>query len=326
MKKCCVVTYVFGEKYQSFVPMYIYFINREYPEYDIYIFSNEDIKKRYVEQLRDLKAFNYELMKLNPRDMGYSKLALSNVDVMRSLRWILLEKRFQEYEAIYMGDIDILICHDEMPLFESHMKHAEFLGLPYSNCVRIRRETNSLRRLRENWRLYGLENMLKTMMFPVKEWYRLTGLHFMKVADCFPAIESVRDELIEEINLAVCNKSSLWTICNINDESILYELIKKSGLGLPPKVNFSLVSGIAPIENKNPLTIPYRPHHGLHLALWRIKKYDEEIMNCKTYLQYYDDFKKKISSDEQVLNIINGSDDFAYVLIRKMIKYYDSKK
>lgn len=325
MNKCCIVTYVFGRDYQSFIPLYIYFLNVEYPEYDICIYTDRKLCSKYEEQLKQLNAINYSIRIFDVQKLGLTDKALENYNISRAIRWFLLEDEFLKYEAIYSGDIDIIISHEREGLFEQHKCHSEFIGLPYSNCIRTYKEINSVRHFLGNVKRYGLRDAVKTAVFPVREWNRLTGLHFMLTKECYPFLKQEIPNLIKELNKVVEGKSSYWTKCSINDESILYELMKRSNIGVPQKMPEEHATGVTLVENNNPQTIAFRPHHGLHIALWKSEKIDEKVAMCSTYVNYFLDFYNKYHANDMIRWIIDNNDDIAEILVKKMIKYYQEK-
>src|SRR5690606_25576803 len=138
MKKICIVGYNYGLKYQSFIPLYIYSILSNYPGYSVLIFSDcglEDNVKKQLELIEDIGDFevveNYDI------NIGTNKYNLPSGVYKRMARWLFYDKRFDNYETIYIGDIDIFVCKEQKGIYEQHLKHCETLGLPYSNYVRF---------------------------------------------------------------------------------------------------------------------------------------------------------------------------------------------
>lgn len=322
MRKCLIITYVFGDDYQSFIPFYIYFINAEYPDYDIRLYLDRPIAIKYKKQLEKLNCFGYDIRLFNPQELGLSGKALENYNISRAVRWFLMTEDVQEYDTIYCGDIDILIMHEESGLYEQHIRHTIFLKLPYSNSVRVYEEKNTLRHLLGNIKRYGFRETYATATFPIRKWRRLTGLHFFKTKECVGKIDFAKTDLIRELNLVAEGKSDYWTKSSINDESVLYELMKRAGLGVPEYDETNLAVGKTIVENTNPNSFNFRPHHGLHLALWRSKKVDYEVSLSNIYQSYYEDFLKKYTADQFLQNMIKENNDLAVRLIKNMMSFY----
>ena len=153
---------------------------------------------------------------------------------LKTLRWIITPEIFEGYDNIYVGDVDLLICRESQTLEDQHVKHCEEICLPYSNSVR----PNST---------------------------RFSGLHFVRrefyYAEMLPIIKKYAKKLRE------------GELCNSKNETILYNMIKESGLGFPKNW--------------------FRPHHGLHLGLWRrgprkIEQRYWDVIDKSAYRRYYE--------------------------------------
>ena len=82
--KICLTTFVQGHLYQEYLPMLIYSIGKAYPEYDVKIFLHDTLRD-------DLRP---ALDKMNSL-------------VARSLRWVLWDESFRDYDYLYTIDIDM---------------------------------------------------------------------------------------------------------------------------------------------------------------------------------------------------------------------------
>src|SRR5262249_18773675 len=107
---------------------------------------------------------------------------------VKSLRWLLFDEEFYDYDNVYIGDIDMFIVPEDIPLHEMHVRHSREIGLPYSN--RVRRGTR-----------------------------RLTGLHFVRTRDYYervlPTMQKYRD-------------GALSGLLGINNEELLYRMMEES--------------------------------------------------------------------------------------------------
>jgi hypothetical protein len=112
-----------------------------------------------------------------------------------------LEKPKLKSEFTYIGDVDILVLDRDVT--DQHLAHMERTGLPYSNILR-----------------------------PAKP--RLTGLHFTRSDDFYPAI--VPRE---------------WNLRSGNSEELLYRMTVEKGTPLPDPAD------------------RFRPCHGIHLSVKR---------------------------------------------------------
>jgi hypothetical protein len=137
-----------------------------------------------------------------------------------------------EAEYTYIGDIDILIL--ESNIEKGHALHAEFLKKPYSNVVRNHKTDK-----------------------------KMTGLHFVETSKYFSKVDGrYLSRLIKQIKLGKIPYRLL-------DECLLYRIVKDN-FGLPDRTDVYLKTKEG--KPKGWERINFRPIHGIHLSLGRIKK------------------------------------------------------
>ena len=116
MKKKAFVVYVFGF-YEKYIPYYIYFINKNYPEDDILVFFQGTLSD-YVHKSCD----NFKNHTL------YENVYPEHKNIKgggpRLLRYVLSRDYLKNYEFVYIGDVDILILKEEINLFTFHKNQA----------------------------------------------------------------------------------------------------------------------------------------------------------------------------------------------------------
>ncbi|WP_026489374.1 hypothetical protein [Butyrivibrio sp. XBB1001] len=324
--KNCVIGYVFGgEKYYSFVPMYLYSFNKLYPGTHFIIYSDEELPNEYKETIdvRSKYTGGVEFRIIDIKKTNISRGALRNNYVRRAIRWTILDESLMVYDTVYIGDIDIFLCKEEMNMFEAHQRHCDYIGLPYSNIVRTIRKNRNLKCFIRNSISFGVYAAIRNVVEGKKEWKQLSGLHFFKPKDYIPKVSNEIEFLCDEIDKTYKWKSNIWNPCVINDESILYELIKRSEIGLP-SYQPDLCKGVRLIENSNPESICYRPHHGLHLQLFqRAGVIDNDVANSATYRNYFRYFDELYYSDKDLQMFVDNKEEYYSVkLIRNMIAYY----
>ncbi|MFW6016887.1 MAG: hypothetical protein ACOCRK_10655, partial [bacterium] len=173
-KKLCVATYVFGELYQQYIPIYIYSLLKNYPEYTPIIFSELPLKvniKKQLEIVRELGDFTiYESY-----SYGYYKLMGQRAE---ALRWLLIHKNFYNYNAVYIGDIDIFFAREIPPIYDQHIKHCDVIGLPYSNIVRVFKKNRDINEILNSCKESGIIGVFYTLINISSIDKKLTGLHF----------------------------------------------------------------------------------------------------------------------------------------------------
>jgi hypothetical protein len=184
------VAYVFGT-YEKYIPFYIYFINKNYPNHDVLIFNQGYVSSNVKESINSLKNFYiYENIypELNEiKGSGGSK----------ALRWLLPRKFFINYKYVYIGDVDVLILKENQLLFDFHKNQMDKFNLPFSNKVRLLPDGQTSK--------------------------RLTGLHFFEVDPYYDKVETLSNNLLND------KKSAYDFLSRFKrDEHALYHIVKKS--------------------------------------------------------------------------------------------------
>lgn len=327
-KKLCIATYVFGKKYQGFIPLYIYSILKAYPNYSVRIYLDGKINKKIDDVIKKLKNVgDFEVIQNFPKKIGLNKKAKKNNMISRSLRWVFYDEVFSEYEYVYIGDIDIFLCKENKDFCEQHAIHCDYLGLPYSNYFRGEQLISNkdiktiVRKLikygfKETYRMFNKESICIR---------KLTGLHFIKVEPYFNKIKPLIGSYIQELNLLANKKSKKWNQCYFNDEALLYDIVEESNLGIPPKSKETSQNNM--IINENAEKVGYRPHHGLHLGIWRKKISNNNtqikfVIDSKLYRSYYIQFCNLRETDPLLKEILNMSSPFIKKIISNMDNYY----
>lgn len=255
------VAFVYGDRYQEFLPMYAESLFRVYPESPLLLYPDRHLRPEITRLLRDVETRHASRIELRdgrsfglPAE-GYGKLS---PQIRRSFRWLLWDPMFEEFDHIYVGDIDMLMVPERADLEDTHSRHAKMLSLPYSNVVRLSSSDGkpSLR-LAASMAAQGDIAGVKAAVSrgEARVLRRLTGLHFLNVADYYRSVGPVLSHFRE---LLSSNSR------NLNDEEILYDLVRTSGLPLPP------VSPCGPdLDPMHDTCISFRPHHGIHMGLFR---------------------------------------------------------
>lgn len=318
----CITTYVFGEAYQQFIPLFIYSVLKSYPDYYPIIFCAEKLTPKVNSQLSLIKNMG-EFKVVEDK-----KIFTKNQSRQQgsSARWFLYDKEFTNYEAVYIGDIDILILKEDIPLFEQHMNHCEVINLPYSNVIRVRevnlRSTKIILSRLKSFGPFGLLSIHKKTLITK----RLSGLHFVITDSYFPAIKQTANRYKQIItkNDLLMKKITQHHGEVYNDECLLFDIVKESGLGLPPIGPY----GTFMLDYRNYKSPWFRPHHGIHLGIFRnqsIKYLTSQVLETDVYKEYYKQFKEKIYSDNLFLDILSNSSQGIKKAVQDFINYYEHK-
>ncbi|MEK6832867.1 MAG: methyltransferase domain-containing protein [Nanoarchaeota archaeon] len=185
--------------YQVYIPLFIYFASKMYPKSMIYIYShgelNEDTRK-CINLIKDV--CNFQIKNLTDfTDCDINKLG---PDEFKTLRWTIYDKDWEQYNYLYIGDLDMLLVGQT--LMDFHLDHCKKNNLCYSNTTR------------------------KKCKFCLGEdTSKLSGLHFVKIKEYFSKVMS-NIELYR-------NKLKNGELKNINNEKTLMNIVKESGLSIP---------------------------------------------------------------------------------------------
>jgi hypothetical protein len=317
MKKLCIVGINYGEKYQSFIPFYIYSALINYPKYSVLVFSENKMSSN-VRKMLDIigDIGDYEVVENYGFGLENNQRIAPYTDSKRAIRWLFFDDRFNGYEAIYFGDIDILFCKEKGGIYHQHLKHCETLGLPYSNYIRA---SAKILNFGLKHAIYYLINgryqlVISRLKKSVIEQNKFSGLHFVKTREYF---EKIIPHIPYYLNLITENHG----IINLmNDEAILFDLIARSGLGLPP------ISPSTPdLDNLHHDNIGFRPHHGIHLGIFRSQKNminESQVLKSYVYESYYKQYRQMKKHDPVFNKIISLADPFVVNLIKTMESYY----
>ena len=289
MKKIlCICAYVYGRDYQSYIPVYIYSIIKNHPQYHVRIYLDSYLRKDIHALLSMMDKKTYSIIE------NFKNPYLEKNMEKRALRWMIRDNTLDHYEYIYVGDIDIYLVKDSSFL-NTHILHMKRTKNIYSNAIRLSLKDFIKRGAKKEERVYLA---------------RLTGLHFYKTKQYYNRINKAQRELlwkIEHINeISKYERVILEKYILVDDERVLWYLIVKSHMKIP--------------------TISYqeygnsgggcRPEHGLHFGIGREKKvYEEQAMRdiekgkfhkILEWRRNFLYFKRDYNSDSLLRKIINA--------------------
>ena len=322
-KKLCVVNYIYGEKYQGFIPLYIISLKESYPEYDIRLYIDNTLNENTKEAVNILSEHygGIFIVENYAQHTKFTEKAASIQQIQRCQRWLFYDEAFLDYEAIYIGDIDLLICKEEKPLFEQHKLHCETVGAPYSNIKRTEpvKKYNFKIAVR-NFVKFGFKQTLKYYFSKTTPPSKFSGLHFVLTKEYYGKIRDLIDDYYNELNLLAEGKSKRYNLCNFNNEAFLRDIIISAGFCDCKEAcgkNYNLETDAT--------LAAYRPHHGIHLGIFRhpsLIENENALITSKLYLSYYRQFKdmkkcevyNKVSKyfTSHLNNLIEIMEDFYY--------------
>ncbi len=332
MKSLLITTFVFGESYCSYIAPYIYCAKKAYPEYDILI--NVDTEENISSITHQLKKLDkagitgYKIQKIKMPE-GLSQKALSDKSVNMAARWLCWNEEYREYEGVYIGDIDLLICKEGCSLFDQHEIHCQTLGLPFSNIARVYNRKLTLRQIASMTKKWGIITALKDTRKQLVDIPRLTGLHYFKPSVCGDRIKEALPREYDEINSIFNGTNLKYGVYSALDEFFLFGLYEKAGYQMPNTVQ---VSAFELMEQNDPRKVVFRPHHGIHLGIWRggdrkemLSAESNKLAFSKTYMKYKEQIFFLYNFDAVFRDIVGDDTSFAGKIIGNMMRYYQEE-
>ena len=289
-KKLCITTYVFGDKYKNYIPLFIYSIKKNYPEYGVVVFCKGNLSNSIKKQLEKIQV-------LGDFKIVENKFDDVNHDVPRgaSLRWLLWDEKFIEYDSIYIADIDIFYCKEDIGIYEQHKQHSKLINKPFSNIVRRIEYKNIgiIKRFLRDIKWCGVNFAWNNYKQKKLEW-KLTGLHFH---DCLHYKENIlplHNQLIKKIENR--NEYIYGHSGGFNDESFLYDIIKSCNLSK----DIPVVTNNKTMLQNSYKQKEFRPHHGIHLGVFRSESQinsNTDILSLNIYKKYASLFKENYNDE-----------------------------
>lgn len=319
----CVTTFIFGEKYQEYLPLLLYSIKKSYPEYNPVIFLHDEIKEDLKNRLKLVKKLGCFTIK-EKYFYNIKKLKRSQG---KALRWVLRDEIIKEHDYVYFIDSDIIYIREPTALHIQHIKHMDLLDLPFSNIMRRKVNNNrSLDTLDSRYNCYGIKNAVRNFLKGTVIENRLTGLHFVRTKDYFPKIRSAQ----RKYEKLLSSKEYLKYFQGLSDEPILYQICKESGFELenlylkPIKdENRDQEKFLQRYDYDNFDQRNFRPHHGIHLGMFRDEPegFSKILADSDTY-EYYIQKLKKYLEDQTFVRIIEESNSMVSRQLNNLFEYY----
>lgn len=315
--KVCLTTFIYGDAYQAYIPFLVYSCHKSYPEYDIVLFVYGTLTVSTRRSLDCLAVRNCRIV-----ENAFADCPRMTPLKAQSLRWVLWDDSFRNYDYLYTVDIDMLYQRENIPLHEQHKIHMETTCLCFDNMRRkyVRQPflpVPFLRRIK----YAGMNGILK-FLFGERITYRATGLHFVRVSDYYAAMTAdKRKEYIESIY----HDNWLRDVMHPNNEALLYYMLQE--LGLHPEIMPTQSDSFSSIGFDNPERSEFRPHHGIHLGIFRSdipleqRPSDEAILKTNTYKYYFKRFRESMYNDEVFHYLLTEAPDCIKASFERMFRY-----
>lgn len=309
----CVTTFVFGSKYQGYIPFLMYSLLKSYPEYVPIVFVHGKLKEDIHQQLEWLRTMGRFVIK----DHVFPEFKTLNTFEGKALRWLLQDDLLLAYDYIYFVDIDIIYINEDPPLHVQHIEHMQRLNLPFSNTSRLKINRNrELKTFSRRIKNYGIRNAVKHFIRGNQTEKRLTGLHFIKTKTYLPAVKPYQ----ENYQQWLLSKKYLSRFQGFDDEPLLYQLCLDAGMPLDHVGEHDETS----ICYKNYKTLSFRPHHGIHLGLFRGEEpvKNSHVLRSSTY-EYYVSVFLNYLKDPLFIRLLTDAAPFIKKQFASLLDFYN---
>lgn len=308
-------TYIYGDTYQDYIPLLVYSLQKSYPSYSIILFINgilrEDIDK--VLHTNDLYN-NLEII-----ENTFSDCPEMNPLKAMTLRWVLWSEKFNNFDYIYIVDIDMLYFKEPITLIEQHVKHLNILSLPFSNIKRpYKIPVLDLMFLARRFKYSGLKGVLKSIFKGGQIEYRASGLHFIKRKEYYAKLTPEKRNFYKSI---IYNGDMFKYIINPDNEAFLYWML--NDIGFNPIKMGTQKSVLQMLDFDRFEQKDFRPHHGIHLGMFRTDILDDtntKIMKSKPYIYYCSKYLE-YANDSLFQKIVKESSEKVKLYISKLNSY-----
>lgn len=315
--KVCLTTYIYGVRYQAYIPFLVYTCHSAYPDYDIRLFLYDALDAHIKEQLDSLNVPNLYI-----KEKVFADCPNMTPLKSKSLRWVLWDEEFLKYDYLYVVDIDMLYIRESTPLHVQHVEHMKTTGLPYDNLARcFRRHPLRLKSMGYRIKHAGYRSFLR-YLFGSRDDYRLSGLHFIHVQ---PYYQLFDEQVRKKYQDMIYDGSFVSLTLSSNNEAFLYQAIKQT---IPGIDRVAIQTESYKMLDFNNYTRPeFRPHHGIHLGIFRQDLHGrrKNILDCETYLYYIQRFQETYLTDSHFLHLYHNAPDFIKRQFEQLFDYYEIK-
>ena len=278
-----ITTFTTADKYQHYLPLYIYVLRKSYPRYHVQTFINgriDDLNKR---------AFKYLAKSGLKFDLPIEDV-FGDIEIRKStancLRFLIPESYFINYKQVIITDADLLIFNTDPSLLEWHKNRMRRLGACFAGHRGPLKRKYRPEISPEGWR---------------GDFARVAGGFFMATPRFFKITHKVREKYLKDIRSQKYNDDYREA-----DEVMLGRILKESGLQVPKlykKENFDIdLRGVHLGDFKGTMKKRYASQRKMRKVLTQ--------RNCKNYLNLLEDpvFQGlvKIMKEDHKLNKIFG--------------------
>jgi len=321
-EKVCLTTFVYGSKYQDYLPLLLYSCQKAYPEYDVVLFLYDKLRDDIGLQINSLDL----KIKITIHENSFNDCPQMSPLKSKCLRWVLWDDSFNQYDYLYIIDIDMFYISESLPLHTQHIQHMQTTNLPFDNMRRIYKKGASKRiSIMRRIKYAGLYNIIKFLRSYNKTEYKLTGLQFIDIKKYYSIYNShIRDSYKRDIY----KNKYLSYVMSPENEILLYQINKRLGFDVD-RLAIQTDSSQS-LDFNNTTRAEFRPHHGIHLGIFRedpinFSESTKRILDSDTYKYYFNEFKN-IYTDKVFQQLYNSLSENVKIYIDRIFQYYEYQR
>jgi hypothetical protein len=320
--KVCLSTYIYGDKYQDYIPLLVYSIHKAYPDYYVILFLHGKLREDIDRQLSDCDLYG----NLEIKENVFTDCPKMSPLKSKMLRWILWDNVFLQFDYLYIVDIDMLYIGEPIPLHIQHLQHIETTELPFDNMRRIYKKPSFAFSVMRRLKYAGLKGFVRFLVNYRHPEYRLSGLHFIDVKKYYSVYTEQKRMYWQQ---QIYSDNYLKHINSPKDEILSYKINKRLGFDVDKLAIQS--NETASLDFNNTQRAEFRPHHGIHLGIFRtenalLSESERKILDSPAYQYYIDIFKENMLYDEKFILLSHTFNANLKTYFERMYQYYTIAK
>lgn len=219
--KCCVATVCSEDKFQWYIPMFIYSWKKAYPKVKVKVFLRGKLEPEIRAILNKMRTEKYCEGKWTVREDSFTDYPTRD-STCNTLRHLLPSKEFEGYELLYITDVDFITFRQTPSHFTYFNRIMKKTKMPYGGFrgpyTRPRR-----RKITKRWAGDFKRIADGTLMLKCPEWFQVTHEARKKY---------------KKIGKKGCSDNydnHKWASYREYNEVMLYRICKESHLPTPSK-------------------------------------------------------------------------------------------
>lgn len=214
MKTACITTVCTDDRFQYYIPIFLYSAKRAYPNYPVLIYLRGRLDDCVRDAVRAIPYKGYRILENQFLDYPH-RLSMCN-----ALRFVLGEKDFPSCDVVYFTDIDFIITPHKPALADFYYDKMKEIGQP---CLAARGPITGFHRpeICAEWN---------------KEFTRIAaGVYGVMYPDYFKATKKAREKYRNILHQGASDEYDRHPAASYReyDEVMLYRILKDSGLKTP---------------------------------------------------------------------------------------------